>query len=125
VKTADGAVPVELETGETPDAVVVAAKELRVELEATTEAGALLAGALAGALVAGAVVTGATAEVVGGAAAEVAGGGAAEALARRSGQTFGSSARVVEISAEVHVERTHGVAAEVIKAWLEAEQIHA
>jgi len=92
------------------------------------------------------VVAGGAAEVVAGAAAEevvagvvpeaVAGGAAAEEVdgvvgalleadARRSGQIFGSSARVVEISAEVHVERTHGVALEVIRAWLADVQIQA
>jgi len=69
-----------------------------------------------------AVVVGATEALVAG--AEVA-GGEAEAEARRSGQTFGSSASVVEISAEVQVERTQGVAAEVMRAWLEAEQMQA
>jgi len=89
---------------------------------------------VAGAELAGADV-GATTDVVGATEAEVAGAEVAgaevagavvadlEAEARRSGQTFGSSVRVVWTSAAEQVVITQGVAFLVMAAWLEAEQI--
>jgi len=70
-------------------------------------------------------VTGAGAEEVTGAGAEVAGGVDLVADARRSGQTFGSSARVVEISAGVQLARTQGVALVVMRPWLAVVQMQA